>query len=906
MSPAPPTATPSPWQARLLGALELQGPAGPPLRQFGGRVTEALFALLALQPGRARSREQLIELLWPGTESEVGRNRLRNALAGLRKALQAAGAEALIIASGDTLSLDANAVRSDTQRLEQAARQGGARPPVPAGEFLPGHYAEWVQDERLRLAALAERLADARPPLLRPQPLPLPAPISRFFGRADELALIHARLLEHRLVTLCGHGGCGKTRLALEAVRALPPGGPAAVAWVALAECSDVRQLPEQVLAALQAPATQVVMRAAPGSGLVEPVVDALADQPMLLVLDNLEQFNPAELARLLAEMLARAPALRVLATSRRPVDLAGEQVLQLAPLPVDTAQPGACPAVQLFLDRARGVRSDWQAGGGQLATVAQLCAALDGTPLAIELAAARLRSFTPEELPAALAGGPGVLQRPRSLGAALPRHESIDATLRWSVDLLDPAAARCFAELGIFSGGFDLPAAQAVCQPPTPMHELLDKLVAHSLLRHETGAGGTRFAMLRLVSDHARQRVPEAQRATLRQRHRDWFRHRAQATPRAQADTLTSDDANLRQAIASALADERSADAVALGHALAPYFERHGIAPATLEQLCEAVGRAPADDPQAQALMVVLAELLINGAGQPELAAHWADRALERAHDARSRALSLYMKARIAWARTLSPGSMRPWLEEALALARESGSLEAEARALWILGPVLRRQDRDPTAAEASYRRAAELFTACGDPIMANRMLYLRANCALELGEAERALALHRVCALACRDLRDHIGLMRQSNEEGVALLQLGRHAQAAVVLGDTVALAWRHHHLYLLVFGLFNLPQACVHLGAHTGMVADACRLMAFAARRWAQHVGPMNPAIAAEVDMVNASAATQLGPVAVQALQLQGEALALPRAVSLALDMAARCIAPEPAFTTPLTIG
>lgn len=895
-----------------MGTLELrQGADGPILRQFGGRTIEALFALLALQPGRARSREEVIDMLWPGVELDVGRNRLRNALAGLRRTLQAAGAGELLVIGGDTLALDRQRLASDVQRLQLGALTGAEDP--SAGDFLPGHYADWVQDERLRLAALAEQAVQRRherrarqasdaaeaetrlSAALRLPPRPLPMPISRFFGREAELQRLAGWLGQERLVTVCGHGGGGKTRLALEAARAAAA-QRRAVAWVSLADSSDLRQLPEQVLAALQAPATQVVMHSSPGLGLVAPVLAALADEPLLLVLDNLEQFNPAELAHLLSELLHGAPTLQLLCTSRRPLELAGEQVLWLAPLPLDEHTPEASPAVQLFLDRARGVQPDLQLTGEPLATVARLCAALDGTPLAIELAAARLRSFSPQELLDAMAHGPTVLQRPRALGAALPRHESIDATLQWSVALLDAASAQTFRELGAFAGSFDAAAAAAVCSQPA-VRDTLERLVAHSLLQRQGDTrGATRFAMLRLVADFARQSVPEAQRAALRQRHRHFYIQRASTTPRRDADALVDDDANLRQAITSAVADEHSADAVALGEALAPYFERHGIAPATLEQLCEAVERARADDPQAQALMVVLSELLINGAGRPELAAHWADRALERAHDARSRSLSLYMKARIAWARTLRPDDLRPWLEEALALARECGSQEAQARALWILGPVLRRQDRNPAGAEACYEEAAALFETSGDPIMANRMLYLRANCALELGQAERALALHRQCALACRRLRDHIGLMRQRNEEGVALLSLGRWHDAAGALADTVSLAWRHHHLYLLVFGLFNLPQAAVHLG----QAADACRLMAFAQRRWAQHVGPMNPAIADEAAQLQQVATQALGAPAVQDLWAEGQALALPQAVALALGLAQRCSAPPPQAT------
>jgi len=884
----PQTSTPLPllpgeWHARLLGTVELSD-GTTVLRDFGGRTMEALFACLALRPSQALAREALIERLWPGVGLEVGRNRLRNALAMLRRALDGAGAGGLLRATRDTVALDLPERHSDLAQLELALAEG-RWPQARAlqAELLPGLSAQWVVEERQRLAtrlqATPEQASSVAMRSAEPRGLPLPH--SRFFGRETELAQLRSWLGSERLVSVVGHGGCGKSRLALELARSWVARRSAA--HVALADCDDVRQIPEQIMAAWQAPATQVVMQAAADGTMLEPVVAALSGQQTLLVLDNLEQFNPAELSRCVASLLERLPGLRILATSRRPLDLAGERVLWLQSLPLPATQVMDSPALQMLLDRVRAVRSDRDWEGEHLPALVQLCTLVDGTPLALELAAARLQYGLPEALCAALAQGPSVLQRPASEGAPLSRHASIDATLRWSLQLLPAASASVFTQLSVFRGGFDADAARAVCGM-VAHEDVLDTLVAHSLLQHSFDPQGrARYTMLHLVREFARQAVPESLRAGLRQRHRDWALRLAEGTPRRAADCLNAEDANLREAIASALADERSGDAIALGAALAPHFERQGIAPVTLEQLTEAVTRSRGDEPALHDLMLVLAELLINGAGRPELAATWAEQALALSHDARSRSLALYMKARIAWARTLDASGLRADLEEALLLAREAGSADAEARALWILGPVLRRLDGDPVAAEDCYRRAAVLFEQSDNAIMANRMRYLCANCALQQGDSQRALALHELCAVRCRELGDRIGLMRQRNEQGVALLQLQRWQEAAEAFAETIELAWLHHHRYLLVFGLFNLPQAAVRLGRER----DACRLLGFARQHWPRHVGPMSAAVTAEADQVLGQAALMIGAAARHHAEA-GAALAWHEAVALARSL------------------
>lgn len=331
----------------------------------------------------------------------------------------------------------------------------------------------------------------------------VPAQLTRFIGRADELARIGTLLADARLVTLTGPGGAGKTRLAVEAVRALPD-----VCFVELAPLADGAQVPYAILTAL---GVRDGLHA-PGGDATERLLSALHGRAPLLVLDNCEHLVDAA-AEVTGLLLGDCPEVRVLATSREGLGITGEV---LCPVPPLTAGPSA----RLFADRAAAVRPD-RAGADdehQRRLTDEICAALDGLPLAIELAAARLRTLTLDELAARLGDRFRVLSRGDRTKA--PRHRTLRAVVEWSWELLDDEERQLARRLTVFPSGATLDAVEAVCGIPYP-EDLLASLAEKSFLDVADG----RYGMLRTIHAFcARQLADAGEEDRLQDAHAAYF----------------------------------------------------------------------------------------------------------------------------------------------------------------------------------------------------------------------------------------------------------------------------------------------------------------------------------------------------------------------------------------------
>ncbi len=353
----------------------------------------------------------------------------------------------------------------------------------------------------------------------------LPTAISSFVGRAPETSEIAALVTRHRLVTLVGAGGCGKTRLAIE-VGARRLDQHTDGVW--LAELAPLTR-PEHV-----APTVGAVWGLQDvGTGrMATRVVEYLADRDLLLIIDHCEHVLAAA-AELVSQALRAAPLARVLATSREPLGVEGEVTwrvpsLGLPPEGADLlpAQAGAADAVRLFAERAAQARPGFALTEGNTAAVVEICRQLDGIPLAIELAAARVRALTPNEIAdrlderfTLLTGGPR---------AALPRHRTLRALTDWSWDLLSQPERRLFHALSVFAGGFTLGAAAAVSGAgPDDNEDILAQvtaLVEKSLVIAEPHGETTRFGMLETIRQYALERLAAAsEEHTSRDRHLAW-----------------------------------------------------------------------------------------------------------------------------------------------------------------------------------------------------------------------------------------------------------------------------------------------------------------------------------------------------------------------------------------------
>jgi predicted ATPase/DNA-binding CsgD family transcriptional regulator len=518
---------------------------------------------------------------------------------------------------------------------------------------------------------------DAHPPII-------PRPPTQLLGRAADLARVAALLRQPdaQLVTITGPGGVGKTRLALEVARRDGAFGER-VYWCALAP------LP----AASEALASIGQLFGIADTANLAALLRSQLRAPTLLILDNAEHLP--DLSPALAVLLEAAPALVLLVTSRAPLRLRAERVVALPPLPVpDGADLSpeallAIPSVALVLERARAVQPAFQLSPLNAGAVATLCARLDGLPLALELAAARLATFSPQAIVERLAQQLDLLAHDALDRPA--RQQTLRQTVAWSVRLLSAQARRVFAALAAFAGGWTLAAAEAICaeggSPAPATLAALDELVRHSLVqRHEGADGEPRYGLLETIHAYARELLADLGDGP-HARHAAYFLGLAEAADAARAGsdqarwlaTLAAEQANLERALAWYQAQGSRAHALRLAGALGWYWIALDHLPA---------GRA------------------------------WLERLLEggeaTAGDEPARARALHMLGTIA----RHQGAYGPAAEAytaSLALWEGLGGFgEASDVACGLAEVAYRRDDR--TAAEAAFTRALQHSRAAGD----------------------------------------------------------------------------------------------------------------------------------------------------------------------------------------------
>jgi predicted ATPase/DNA-binding CsgD family transcriptional regulator len=656
-------------------------------------------------------------------------------------------------------------------RLRDVAHEGqtllsSATASLVADALPDGTVLRDLGTHRLRDLSHADRVYELRtagfdrdfPPLRSLEALThnLPIQLTSFVGRSDELAAVERLIRAERLVTLTGAGGAGKTRLAAQAAAELADHWPDGVWWVDLGSATD-----SALVAELTASTIGVMVE--PVGGPRRALSLQLRDRRVLVCLDNCEHLLEAS-AELVDTMLRTCPEVSVLATSREPLGVAGEMVWRVPSLQEEEA-------VALFVDRASRVRPWFTLDPTNEEAVRTLCRRLDGIPLALELAAAWLRTLTPAQIAAGLDDRFALLVRgPRS---AARRQQTLAASMDWSHDLLDETDRVVFRRLGTFKGGFALDAARAVCSggpagsvSGAEVLTALGRLVDKSLVVVDEHDGEARYRLLETIRQYAVDRLDAAgERDPTRDRHLDFFLALGEATEPAlegpdqdaSLDRVEAEHDNFRAALDWGLTLDDPGRGRRLAASLVWLWYKHGHGDEGLDFIQRAIDRAPDDRSSVQARLLVSAAALAQVCGQFPRIVDYAQRGIDVATligDDRVRGQCLFLLAFVQFYLDLDAAWELCLRARACADAADD-AFTADA-ALVLQGSIPCMRDRYETALPM-LREGGERCLRRGDRTFAALALNYQDDIAVSTGDIGLADRLASQALEVARPLGDY-----------------------------------------------------------------------------------------------------------------------------------------------------
>jgi predicted ATPase/class 3 adenylate cyclase len=809
------------------------------------------------------------------------------------------------IHTGEPITSDTSLVGIDVHRAARicAAGHGGqvllsvtthellGAPPtdVVLRDLGEHHLKDLERPERVFQATATDMPAEF-PPLrsLENWPNNLPRQLSTFVGREDALAAVSAQLGTSPLLTLVGPGGVGKTRLALEAAAQAMDAFPDGAFVVELTDLIDDSLIPETIAATLH-------VREQPGVPILTTLAQQIGDRRILLVFDDCDHVLEA-VATAADDLLRACSGLRALATSREALGIAGESLYPVAsmalPAPdavvsVQSVETIAeVEAVRLFVERARAVQPSFVLSERNVAAVAQICRRLDGIPLAIELAAARVRALPPEQIAARLDDRFRLLTGGSRM--ALPRHRTLKAAMDWSFELLTGVERVFFARLAVFAGSFGLEAAEQVAGSDpvdaTDTLDLLSRLIDRSLVVLEETPSEARYRLLDTVQQYAAERLAEVDPAeTTAARHRAhlvWLVEQlapllfAGPQAAASAERLALDHENLRAALQSADRDPSGAvDELRLAGNLWRYWELGGHLAEGRSWLTRALARTDGE----------VSELRANAlSGLASLAAQQGD--LVAADAGYSAALATHRAlggpAGIAYAASnvaniaAERGNFaqaRELYEESIGLTREMQDDRATAIGVMSLADVLGRQG-ETAEARRLFDEAVATFRGTGDPFGLALALGRDATFSLSLGDTADARTKHEEALETYRRFDDGRGVARTLMFLGDIVAVEGDNPRAEVLYRESIEQRRQ-------LGDRAGLAAACDRV-ARLHVLSDperAARLIGFADGQRELIGASLAPADAAERDQLLAALQGRLG-AGFDGLRSEGRRLSL----------------------------
>jgi predicted ATPase/class 3 adenylate cyclase len=728
----------------------------------------------------------------------------------------------------------------------------------------------------------------------------LPVQLTTFIGRERELEEARSRLASARLLTLIGPGGTGKTRLALQLAAELLPSFADGVWAAELAPLTDPALVVQTV-------ASVFGLREQLGMPVLELLIDFLREKELLLVVDNCEHLVDA-CAQLVEQLLHACPGLKIAASSREALGIAGETVYRVPSLSLPDpafltrAILAQSESVQLFVERASAANPRFALNDHNASAIAQICRRLDGIPLALELAAARLTVFSPEQVAARLDDRFRLLTG--GSRTALPRQQTLRALIDWSYDLLSEPERSLFRRLSVFAGGCTFDAIESVCSQLDVL-DLLTQLVNKSLVAVEEDAGESRYRLLETVRQYARDKLVELGEAEeARGAHFDFFLKLIQtAGPKLETsealrwvDRLEAEHDNIRAALEWGMENNLEGVLQAIP-SLVPFWNRRGHEEEGRNLIRAALARAdsqprPAGETSRPWLKLIGdawngAAMLAYSQGDNARAADSASRAADIARKlGDDRALALVLSFQASSLMFIGKSAeVEPLLKEALEAGIRSGVKLAHGMPLGMLGQAMLMRDRFSAVAREQGERGAALLEESGNRWLATMGLLSMAMAAKFQGDYADARQRFAATAPLFRELGDrHRTNMVRSELAHIDRYE-GHYDRAEAVYRETI-LEWKR----------LGHRAAIAHQLESFGLIAQARHDNARAARLFAAadtlrriidiHMTPLEQS---EYDAALGRLRGTMEGEAFDAAWSEGQAMSVEQAISYALEKA-----------------